>query len=192
MTKSNVNILDNVEISTSVTASDVSVTDIGKSASLNSPLESSNTKASMIDNIKNCFTKKNIYILCAIIVIGIIAYYFLYKKKNMTESKDVTISMPSNQNNTENNLNNNYILPMPKDPNANRPIEMTEEDYMALMQQQQQQQQQPQQQQQIPQIIHPNQNITDDNETQSQEPSLTAKEIQNISNQLHKMQKEVA
>ena len=55
---------------------------------------------------------------------------------------------------------------------------------------QQQMQQQQQQQPTMPQIIHPNQIATDDNESQSQEPSLTAKEIQNISNQLQQMQKE--
>ena len=125
------------------------------------------------------------YIICGIIIIGVVAYYFLYKKKNKESKKsDVVISIP-NSDTTDNTFN----LPMPQDPN--QPLQMTQDDYANLMQQQQMAQQQQQQQQQMPQIIHPNQDILDDNETQSQEP-LTAKEIQNISNQLQQMQTEKA
>ncbi|VVU94403.1 hypothetical protein CPAV1605_125 [seawater metagenome] len=146
--------------------------------------------SSLLDNIKGLLTKKNMYMICGVIVLGIVAYYFLYKKKEKSsDNSDVVISLPNE------NVDNKFNLPMPNDPNQG--LSMSQDEYIHLMQQQQlaqQQQQQMQQQsndQQMPQIIHPNQDITDDNETQSQEP-LTAKEIQNISNQLQQMQKEKA
>ncbi len=143
---------------------------------------SSKKSSNMLDNVKNLLNKKNIYILCGVIIIGIIAYYFLYKKKDKeTKKSDVVISLPNSD-----SVENPYNLPMPSDPS--QPLQMTQDDYANLMQQQQMAQQQTNQ---MPQIIHPNQDIIDDNDTQSQEP-LTAKEIQNISQQLQQMQKEKA
>ena len=120
--------------------------------------------------------------LCGAIILGIVVYYYFIKnKKNKKDKKseDVTISLPK-----EETTQNSFNLPLPTDPNQN--LGLSEDQYINLMQQQMQQQQMQQQQQQMqqqptmPQIIHPNQMATDDNESQSQEPSLTAKEIENI------------
>ena len=60
--------------------------------------------SSLFDNIKSLLTKKNLYMICGVIVLGVVAYYFLYKKKDKSSDKsDVVISLPNE------NVDNNEI-----------------------------------------------------------------------------------
>ena len=207
MENTNINILDKIDVNTS----EIPSTNVGDTLSSTKPSENSENP---LDFITKYITKKNIYILCGIIIVAGLIYYF-YLKNNTKSQKskgDINIEVPPNNGN-----NNHYFIPLPE----NTPKTMTQEEYNALVQQQLTQHSTRQNQQQLsnqdnttqlqiptndqtgptvpveikPQVIHPGQELVDDDNTEEIEldldnQKLTADEIKQISEQLQQLQAE--
>lgn len=214
MENTNINILDQIDVN----SSEMPPNNV---ASVSNNVVSSSTgdnSENPLDFITKYLTKKNIYILCGVIIVAGLIYYFYLKKTEKKPKKqsnqDINIEVPPS-----NGTNNHYFIPLPE----NTPKTMTQDEYNALVQQQLQQQQQQQQQvvtnvqqqqqvatnvqqpsvpaeiQQVaPQVVHPgqalqNQNVIEDDNTDDLDldldnQKLTADEIKQISEQLQKLQ----
>jgi type IV secretory pathway VirB10-like protein len=212
MENTNINILDQIDVNSSEMPTKVA----SSSNNVVSNSEGTNNNSeNPLDFITKYFTKKNIYILCAVIIVAGLIYYFYLKKSssksNKSSNPEINIEVPPS-----NDTNNHYFIPLPD----STPKTMTQDEYNALVQQQLQQQvvgqpeqqQQQQQQQQVvgqqetislpaeikPQVIHPgqtlqNQNVIEDDNTEDidldlDNQKLTADEIKQISDQLQKLQ----
>jgi hypothetical protein len=205
MENTNINILDKIDVNSSEMPLD-------NVASVSNNVVSSSTgdnSENPLDFITKYLTKKNIYILCGVIIVAGLIYYFYLKKTEKKPKKqsnqEINIEVPPS-----NGTNNHYFIPLPE----NTPKTMSQDEYNALVQQQLQQQQQQQHvvtnlqqqhpsipveiQQTTPQVIHPgqvlqNQDIIEDDNTDEidlDNQNLTADEIKQISEQLQKLQAE--
>jgi len=186
MENTNINILDQIDVNSSEMPTN-NVALVSNNVVSNSTSENSENP---LDFITKYFTKKNIYILCGVIIVAGLVYYFYLKKTakkpKKSSNQEINIEVPPSNGN-----NNHYFIPLPE----NTPKTMTQDEYNALVQQQllqqQQQQQQPdlqnqvntlqqlqqqQQQQQVtepsvpveiqkdaPQVIHPGQSLQTQN-----------------------------
>ncbi len=190
---SDINIMENVNIENSV-SSDTSgsinqaalnASDVATKIKLNPSSKISNgtknNKTGMIHSIKNFCYDKKVYLIIGAIVIALLVYYFIFYKKKDNKKDDVVISLP---NNNDNNNDNNIPLP----PRPLQHMEISKEQYDAMIDQDNLN---------MPQIVHPGQNIPINDETDNadeitqsnEQQSLTAKELQNINDQLQKMQR---
>ena len=204
MENTKINILDQIDVNSPNTPVNNGV------PSVNQEVATTEGSGNPLDFIKKYLTKKNIYILCGIIIIAGLIYYFYLKKSGKKSSEkqnsDINIEVPPS-----NGTNNHYFVPLPE----NTPKQMSQEDYNALVQQQllaQQAQAQAQVQAQAPEeqnvnlvqlnqdaeVVHPGQglqNIKIEDESEIETPEidnqkLTADEIKQISDQLQKLQAE--
>lgn len=140
--------------------------------------------------ITKYMTKKNVYILCGVIIVaGLIYYFYIKKSKKFTKAnKDINVELPANA------THPNFYIPLPQEQNSQQNSQQMSQDeynkliYQQMLAQQGQQEQQGQQRMQgmqgmqgmqqdiqemqgqhnpdstistLPQVIHPGQNIQD-------------------------------
>lgn len=204
-----INILDQIDVNTPNTPINQNIINNVESSGDIAQSSNSETSSNPLDFINKYLTKKNIYILCGIIIIAGLIYYFYLKnnekkKTSKNQNEDINITIPSDNSKT------NHFIALPE----NNQSQMTQEEYSNLIQQQllqQQQQQQPNLQQpnlevsnslpvEQPTIVHPGQDLQDQklevNDSDEIETpvldnqNLTADEIKQISEQLQKLQAE--
>ena len=206
-----INILDQIDVNTPNTPINQNIINNVESSGDIAQSSNSETSSNPLDFINKYLTKKNIYILCGIIIIAGLIYYFYLKnnekkKTSKNQNEDINITIPSDNSKT------NHFIALPE----NNQSQMTQDEYnkliqQQLLQQQQQQQQQPDLQQQNlevsnslpveqPTIVHPGQDLQDQkleiNDSDEIETpvldnqNLTADEIKQISEQLQKLQAE--
>ena len=207
-----INILDQIDVNTPDTPINQNIINNVEASGEIAQSSNSETSSNPLDFINKYLTKKNIYILCGIIIIAGLIYYFYLKnnekkKTSKNKNEDVNITIPSDNSQT------NHFIELPE----NNHSQMTQEEYNRLIQQQLLQQQQQQQQQQPdlqqpnqevsnslpveqPTIVHPGQDlqdqkleVNDSDEIESpvlDNQNLTADEIKQISEQLQKLQAE--
>jgi len=206
MTNTKIDILDQVNI-------DSTASPLASGGDVQQTLLANNksTNVGNFDFLKKYLTKKNIYILCGVILaIGLVYYFFFMKKKEKKSEKntDINIELPTQT------TNQDFFIPLPD----NTPSQMNTNEYNALLNQQMQQAnlqpqvnlqqanlpdinlQQTMELQQsegsLPQVVHPGQNLQEIREEETDEvetpaldnQNLTADEIKQISEQLQRLQ----
>ena len=182
MSNSDIKIMDNIDVEDQISSqtSNAQSPLLNKSntAEIMKNNDSIEKRVGLVNKMKDFCINNKIYLMIGAIVIGLLVYYFVFYKKNKNKNKDdVIISLPDN-------VDNNIPLP----PKPIQHMEISKEQYDNMIDQSQSN---------MPQIVHPGQNlpINDDTDnaddiTQSNDQqSLTAMELKNINDQLQQMQK---